>query len=110
MTRDENHIILAAEDILFHTRLSILQEEALQALRECPGLALAPLWPGSSVIQIVALDGVHIGRVRLENPHYAPERWIAVPLLPKKSHGPYRSARAAAELLLVRKHSWRGRI
>ena len=110
MTPDEHHIILAAEDILFRAQLSILEEEALWALRERPGLALAPLWPGSPMIQIVALDGTHLGRVRLEGPHYAPERWIAVPLLPKKSHGPYRSARAAAESLLVHKPSRRGRI
>jgi hypothetical protein len=110
MTPEESLVVLAAASVIVRTRLSMLEDEALETLRERPGLALAPLWPGSPVIQLVTFDGVHIGRVRLENPHERRESWVAVPLPPKRSHGSYSSAWTAAESLLAHRYSWHGRI
>lgn len=109
MIADEYDIVRNAECVVVRAKLSMLEEEALFVLRDRPGLAREPLWPPSSVIQIVTLNGMHIGRVRLEATSYLPQRWVAVPRLPGKPHGPYQSARAAAESL-VSKPSRRERI
>lgn len=99
MTPDDD-VASRAAGIVVRTQLAQLKCEALALLQNCSGLATTPLWPPSRVIQIVTLNGVHRGRVRLEDPRYDPERWIAVPLAPARRHGPYRSALAAAESLV----------
>jgi hypothetical protein len=92
-------VLACAENIVFRARLEILQEEALARLRTERGLAWTALWPSSEAIQVVTLDGTHIGRIRLEDARFDPERWIAVPLGRRRARGPYRSAPAAAQSL-----------
>lgn len=72
---------------------------ALTVLAGRTGLALTPLWPPSVVIQIVGLDGMHLGRVRRDGPPGDTERWFAVPLPPRRARGPYLCAHAAAAAL-----------
>lgn len=106
MTYDQNApgagigLLQFVECKIYHARLQIYEADALAILAYRPGIALARLWPGSAVIQVVTLDGVHIGRVRLTNPHEKPECWIAVPLAPGTRHGTYPSADAAARALV----------
>lgn len=88
-----------AERTLYRAKLRHLEQVALTALAERPGLTLTPLWPPSVVIQIVALDGVHLGRVRRDGPPGDNEHWFAVPPGPRRGHGPYPSAHAAAQAL-----------
>jgi hypothetical protein len=100
MTCNDDDIIARATGIVARAKLTVLEAEALALLRDRPGLAMTPLWPPSRVILIVVLNGAHIGRVRLEDTRYEPERWIVVPLAPARPHGPYRSSLAAAESLV----------
>lgn len=91
--------IRAAERTLYRAKLRHLEQAALATLAGRPGLALTPLWPPSPVIQIVALDGVHLGRVRRDGPPGDHEHWFAVPPGPQRAHGPYPCANAAAQAL-----------
>jgi len=97
---DEAAVLHDAELWLVRAKLAVLEQDAIEALRGTRGIALASLWPPSTVIRIVAQDGRHLGRVRREYPWALPERWIAVPLPPARPHGPYRSAEVAAHALL----------
>ncbi|HWU46100.1 MAG TPA: hypothetical protein VN133_05020 [Humibacter sp.] len=99
---DEAAVLHDAELWLVRAKLTVLEQEALETLRDTRGIARVPLWPPSTVIQIVTCDGRHTGRVRREYPWAVPERWIAVPLPPVHPHGPYRSAEVAAETLRPR--------
>lgn len=94
-------ILRTAERLLARAELAELERAALAVAARAPGgLRLVPLLPGSDVIQLVVCDGVHLGRIRREYPHFLPERWIAVPLPPLRPRGPFRSAAAAARALI----------
>lgn len=69
------------------------EELALEHLLARPGLATAPLVPGSEVIQVVTYNGEHLGHVRLEAPDGC---WVAVALRQARLCGRYASAEAAA--------------
>ena len=58
--------------------------------------AVAPLLPGTDVIQLVTYDGEHLGHVRLDGPRGPGERWVAVPKKQARPVGSCPSARAAA--------------
>ena len=68
MSEVDLEVVRAAERTVYRAKLRHLEQVALAALAGRPGLALAPLWPPSPVIQIVAVDGVHLGRVRRDGP------------------------------------------
>ena len=99
---DEEEILVTATRLLVRAALQVREEDAATALRSTTGLRLTPLWPPSEVIQVVSLDGVHIGRVDGEHPRIEPARWVAVGTrhggrtLPC---GPFRTALLAAQAL-----------
>lgn len=93
--------LAVAQRTVFRARLQEWERRAVQRLSHRSGLATTPLCPPSEVIAVVCLDGVHLGRVRLEGPRGAAERWYAVPLGPWRPHGPYPSAMGAARALAL---------
>lgn len=99
---DNFALLRELDGIAGHACLVQLEQSAVRAgLRKKVGLALVPLVPGCEVIQIVVVDGVHVGRVRRQYPGFLPERWVAVPPYPFKYRGPYKSAEAAAIALIA---------
>lgn len=99
MFTDDGCPVQEAERLIYREKMRILEEQALAALAGCPGLAKARLWQPSPVIQIVALDGVHLGRIRCEHAPTGACLWFAAPPLPRNPTGPYDSAWAAAHAL-----------
>ena len=87
-----------AELILAHASLTSHEDDAVEGLRASNGVAFAPLYPEAPVIQAVTVNGWHVGRVRLLNPHRGPERWVAVPL-GGRCYGCFDSAADAAAAL-----------
>lgn len=94
-----------AEYSVYLTQWRAWEELALQWLAVTPGLAYAPLVPGSDVIHLVSYDGLHLGHVRREWPHGPRGGWIAVPVKRARLAGCYRTARAAARAL-ARASGW----
>ncbi|MFE2480465.1 hypothetical protein [Streptomyces sp. NPDC059389] len=92
-----SRIVELAERIVYRAKLKFLEEAALAGIAHAEGLALAPLCPPSRVIQVVAYDGTHLGRVRQEREG----GWIAVVKGAAHATGPYEDARTAAESLYV---------
>lgn len=80
------------------TRVLALQWEelALEQLAARPGLARAPLIPGSDAIQLVTFDGEHLGHVRRETLGASRRCWMAVAVKQARPCGWYASAEAAA--------------
>jgi len=72
------------------------EELALEQLAARPGLARAPLVPGSEAIQLVTYDGEHLGHVRREAPSGSGGCWVAVAVVQARLCGRYASADAAA--------------
>lgn len=72
------------------------EELALEQLAARPGLARAPLVPGSDAIQLVTFDGEHLGHVRREARSGPGACWMAVALKQARPCGRYASAEAAA--------------
>lgn len=72
------------------------EELALEQLAVKPGLARAPLVPGSEAIQLVTYDGQHLGHVRRDALSGSGGCWMAVALKQARSCGRYTSAEAAA--------------
>lgn len=90
-------------------KLRTLEECACVRLAGKPGLALTPLWLPSPVIQLVAVDGVHVGRVRMDV-EGAAVGWYAVPLGPERPRGPYATPYSAARVLMQGKYDARPQI
>jgi hypothetical protein len=74
----------------------IWEELALEQLAARPGLARAPLVPGSDEIQLVTRDGEHLGHVRRDETRGSAGRWVAVAVKQAQPCGRYTSAGAAA--------------
>lgn len=65
-------VVRDAERILYREKWRVYEERAAQRLAETSSLAWTRLFPDSPVIQVVAVDGVVVGRVRRQG-----SRWIA---------------------------------
>ncbi|HTQ18883.1 hypothetical protein [Mycobacterium sp.] len=65
-------VIKDAERILYREKWRVCEECAARRLAETSSLQWTRLFPHSSVIQVVAVDGVVVGRVRRSG-----RRWIA---------------------------------
>lgn len=65
-------VIKAAERILYREKWRIHEERAAQQLAHTSSLAWTRLFSDSPVIQVVAINGVVVGRVRRHR-----TRWIA---------------------------------
>jgi hypothetical protein len=89
-------VVREAERIVYHAQWRAWEELALEHLACTRGLALAPLVPGSDVIQLVSCDGEHLGHVRRDGQCPPGERCVAVALRQARPCGRYGSAEAAA--------------
>jgi len=69
---DDAGVIKCAERIIYREKWRICQERAAAQLLGTTSLHWTALFPGSTVIHLVALDGVVIGLVRRHG-----RRWIA---------------------------------
>jgi hypothetical protein len=67
-------VLREAERIVLVEKWHAMGDQAAERLSGTSGLRTARLFPESSVIQVVALDGQVIGRVRRYQ-----RRWVAVP-------------------------------
>lgn len=65
-------VVKAAERILYREKWRICEERAAQRLAQSSSLSFTRLFPNSSVIYVVAVDGVVVGQVRGNG-----SRWIA---------------------------------
>jgi hypothetical protein len=97
---DEPGIVRIAENIIARATLTVLEENAAAAACS-DGVCMVPLFPGTDVVQLVVRDRTVIGRVRREYPCFLPERWVAVPQGAYRPRGPFRSAEAAADLIVT---------
>jgi hypothetical protein len=91
-----------AQTIVNHARWCIYEEQALARLVDVSGLSCTRLFPRSAAIQVVAVNGVWIGRVRHTNRDVTPfrtGRWVAVPSGTGRELGCYRSLRSACRAL-----------
>jgi hypothetical protein len=86
-----------AELIITHAKWLYLEEQALALLSGRRGLSWTPLFPQSGVIQVVAFNGEHVGRIRRTRSERS-ARWLAIPP-GGRPLGPFRTARAAARAL-----------
>jgi hypothetical protein len=100
MANITDDLVHDAEVIIAHASWLYLEEQALARLAGRRGLAWTPLFPRSRIIQVVAFDGAHLGRVRRIRPIPAQRsaRWVATPKdgVPL---GHFRTVRAAARAL-----------
>lgn len=64
--------VRVAERVLYREKWRVYEERAAQRLAQTSSLAWTRLFPESSVIRIVAVDGVVVGRVRRNG-----SRWLA---------------------------------
>ena len=65
-------VVKHAERILYREKWRICEERAAQRLAQSSSLSFTRLFPDSSVIHVVAIDGVVVGQVRGNG-----SRWIA---------------------------------
>lgn len=65
-------VVRDAERILYREKWRVCEERAAQQLAQTSSLKWTRLFPDSPVIQVVAIDGVVVGRVRRNG-----SRWIA---------------------------------
>ncbi len=65
-------VVRDAERILYREKWRVYEDRAAQRLAQTSSLAWTRLFPDSPVIQVVAVDGVVVGRVRRHD-----SRWIA---------------------------------
>jgi hypothetical protein len=65
-------VVKDAERILYREKWRVCEERAAQRLAQTSSLKWTRLFPDSPVIQVVAVDGVVVGRVRRNG-----SRWIA---------------------------------
>jgi hypothetical protein len=56
--------VRTAQLTVINAKWHICEEQAVERLRQVPGLACTPLFPGHAVIQVVACDGRLLGRAR----------------------------------------------
>ena len=63
-------VIRHAERILHREKWRVCEERAAQALAPTSGLKWTRLFPDSSVIKVVAIDGVVVGRIRRNGSRY----------------------------------------
>lgn len=61
-----------AERVLYREKWRVYEERAAQRLAQTSSLAWTRLFPESSVIRVVAVDGVVVGRIRRHG-----NRWVA---------------------------------
>lgn len=87
-----------AEALIIRAKWCYLEEHALTRLQRHHGLACTSLFAEHPVIQVVALDGQLLGRVRLR-PGAPRDRWVAVDTVHAHELGAYRSIHAAARAL-----------
>lgn len=97
---DEQTVLRAAEVIVAHESLLVLEEVAAAAAC-ASGVCVVPVVPGSDVLQLIVCDGIAVGRVRREYPWATPERWVAVPRVPQRPHGPFRTMEDAAHYVIA---------
>jgi hypothetical protein len=93
-------LVHVTELLVMRAKMTILEEQAIACAQDTTGIVLTSLWPPSTAIMIVTVDGVHVGRVRREYPGFLPERWVAVPRAGAPVRGPFRSSVAAARALV----------
>ncbi|MEU6172262.1 hypothetical protein ABZ832_10045 [Streptantibioticus parmotrematis] len=91
-------VVHEAQLTLINAKWHLCQDRALIRLRARSGLACAPLFPEHPVIQVVAYDGVLLGRARLHR-EGTTARWIATGAPTAHAIGSYRTLRAAARAL-----------
>lgn len=65
-------VVRVAERVLYREKWRVYEERAAQRLAQRSSLAWTRLFPESSIIRIVAIDGVVVGRVRRNG-----SRWVA---------------------------------
>lgn len=65
-------VVQEAERILYRAKWTVCEEVAAERLSRTFSLRWTPLFPQSPVIQVVAVDGVVVGRIR----HHG-DRWVA---------------------------------
>jgi len=65
-------VVKEAERILYRAKWAICEELAAEKLSRTFSLRWTPLFPQSPVIQVVAVDGVVVGRIRHQG-----QRWLA---------------------------------
>jgi hypothetical protein len=65
-------VVKDAERVLYREKWRVYEELAAQRLAQTSSLAWTRLFPDSPVIQVVAIDGIVVGRVRRDG-----RRWIA---------------------------------
>lgn len=83
---------------IVNAKWHICQEQALDRLSSCTGLACAPLFPDHPLIQIVACDGRLLGRARLHRTG-SHVRWVATAATTTRQTGTYRTLPGAARAL-----------
>ncbi|MER7967535.1 hypothetical protein ABTX35_00705 [Streptomyces sp. NPDC096080] len=76
----------------------LCEEQALGRLAQAQGLACTTLFPGHSVIQVVACGGRLLGRARRHHDGHQ-VRWVAVPAQTHHEIGAYRTLHGAARAL-----------
>lgn len=89
-------VIDVAERIVYRAKLRYLEEVALASLEHVEGLEMAPLWPQSEAVQVVAYDGKPLGRIRREKGKWYGSTTSGTPVL-----GCYPDSVNAAESLYV---------
>lgn len=96
---DAQEVIREAERTVYVAGWRLREETVLELLAGTCGVAVAPLLPGTDVIQLVTYDGQHLGHVRLHGPRGPGERWVAVPRKQARPVGSYPTAQEAAQAL-----------
>ncbi|MFF9314068.1 hypothetical protein ACF1BS_24565 [Streptomyces sp. NPDC014748] len=90
--------VSAAQLTVVNAKWHICEEQALHRLAGVSGLACTPLFPGHTVIQVVACDGRLLGRIRRHREGRT-VRWVAVPADTAREIGAYRGPHRAARAL-----------
>ncbi|MEU9244456.1 hypothetical protein [Streptomyces sp. NPDC048385] len=87
-------VVRAAQLTVINAKWHICEEQALERLALISGLACTPLFPGHTVIQVVACDGRLLGRARHHRDGHS-SRWLTVPAGSAHAIGGYRTLHAA---------------
>jgi hypothetical protein len=87
-----------AQLTVINAKWHLCEEQALGRLAQAQGLACTPLFPGHSVIQVVACGGRLLGRARRHHDGHQ-VRWVAVPAQTGREIGVYRTLHGAARAL-----------